>query len=396
MFEPVLLKGVTWRHSRGYVPMIATAQRFAEINPGVKIEWHLRSLQDFADESIASLSQRYDLLVIDHPSMGEAAERGLFVPVEKHLPADFLLDQEVHSVGASHLSYNVNGHQLALAIDAATPVAAARVDVLDQRGFVIPKDWDDLIELARAGLVALAGLKLDCLMYWYALCINEGQEPFTQQDGLVDFETGYRALTALKELVTACGQDCLTRDPIATYEILTSSDKYGYSPMAYGYSNYARSSYTNNPLWFGGLVQRKGRILTSTLGGAGLAVSAHCKNLPQALDYAQFVAASDIQRGLYTASGGQPGHRDAWTDAENNRISNNFFSNTLETLDTAYVRPRYVGYIDFQERAPEVISNFLKGRIEATTALNELTQLDRHYRAGQINLQPAVAAKATA
>jgi multiple sugar transport system substrate-binding protein len=395
LVESVVLNGVTWKHSRGYVPMIATAQRFAELNPGVRIEWHLRSLQDFADVSIAALSQKYDLLVIDHPSMGEAEAHGLFVPLEQHMSTTFLGNQACSSVGASHCSYNVGGHQLALAIDAATPVAAARLDVLARRGYTVPDTWDDLIELARAGLVALAGLKLDCLMYWYALCINEGQAPFSESDSLVASETGYRALIALKELTDACGTDCLSRDPIATYELLTTSDEYGYSPMAYGYSNYARSSYTKNPLWFGGLVQRNGRVLTSTLGGAGLAVSTQCKHLSKALDYTQFVANAEIQRGLYTASGGQPGHRDAWTDAENNRTSNNFFLNTLATHDTAYVRPRYAGYIDFQERAPDVIASYLAGGIDAATALSDLAQLDRQYRAGQVNLQPEVATRTT-
>lgn len=375
--------------------MIATAQRFAELNPGVRIEWHLRSLQDFADVSIAALSQKYDLLVIDHPSMGEAEAHGLFAPLEQHMSTAFLGNQTSNSVGASHCSYNVGGHQLALAIDAATPVAAARLDVLARRGYTVPETWDDLIELARAGLVAFAGLKLDCLMYWYALCINEGQAPFSGSESLVNADIGSRALIALKALTDACGTECLSRNPIATYELLTSSDKYGYSPMAYGYSNYARSSYTNNPLWFGGLVQRNGRVLTSTLGGAGLAISAQCKHLSQALDYAQFVAGAETQRGLYTANGGQPGHRDAWIDAENNRISNNFFSNTLETHDTAYVRPRYAGYIDFQERAPEVIARYLGGGIDVATALSQLAQLDHHYRAGRINLQPEMAARTT-
>ena len=81
MSAPTILRGITWGHTRGFVPMVATAQRYSELHPDVRIVWELRSLQDFADQSIAALSERYDLLVVDHPSSGEAAAHGLFVPL---------------------------------------------------------------------------------------------------------------------------------------------------------------------------------------------------------------------------------------------------------------------------------------------------------------------------
>ena len=59
-----ILKGITWDHTRGLLPMVATAQRFSELNPDIEISWEKRSLQDFADSSIESLAKRFDLLVI--------------------------------------------------------------------------------------------------------------------------------------------------------------------------------------------------------------------------------------------------------------------------------------------------------------------------------------------
>ena len=55
MSEQIILKGITWNHSRGFVPMTATAQRFSELNPNVEITWEKRSLQQFADLSIGQL-----------------------------------------------------------------------------------------------------------------------------------------------------------------------------------------------------------------------------------------------------------------------------------------------------------------------------------------------------
>ena len=59
--------------------MVATAQRFAELNPDIEIHWQKRSLQQFADAPLSDLAGRFDLLVIDHPSIGEAAELNLLV-----------------------------------------------------------------------------------------------------------------------------------------------------------------------------------------------------------------------------------------------------------------------------------------------------------------------------
>jgi multiple sugar transport system substrate-binding protein len=381
----LVLRGITWGHTRGYLPMVATAQRYSELHPNVQIDWHIRSLQSFADDSIATLSANYDLLVIDHPSIGEAASHEIFVPLDEFLSENLLQDQSNNSVGASHASYHIADHQWALAIDAAAPVAASRPDVLEANGFEEPATWDDMLELARAGLVALAGLPLDCLMHWYSLCINEGQTPFTAAAAIVDKEVGMAALGAIKELTTLCGESSLTRNPIAAYELMTTSDGYGYSPLAYGYSNYARAGYSitsRSPLLFSPPPKRLGKSLCTTLGGAGLAVSARCSGLilDTALNYAQFVASGPIQTGLFTASGGQPGYRGAWLDAENNRITQNFFMRTLATLNWAYVRPRHERAIEFQTRATAVMDAYLRSRLSSQEALEALDELDRRLR----------------
>lgn len=95
----VLLKGITWSHSRGYTSITAVSQRFSELNPGVSIEWEKRSLQEFADAPIENLAKAYDLLIIDHPWAGFAAATGILLPLNEYLPAAYLADQEANSVG---------------------------------------------------------------------------------------------------------------------------------------------------------------------------------------------------------------------------------------------------------------------------------------------------------
>src|SRR5215469_14627995 len=161
------LRGITWNHTRGYLPMVATAQRFHELHPDVSIVWEKRSLQNFADQSLADLVGQFDLLVIDHPSIGTAADNNLLVPLDAHLPSAFLADQAAQSMGASHRSYDFNGHQWALAIDAATPVSGWRPDLLDKAEASVPVSWAELLKLARRGLVAIPGIPIDSLMHFF-------------------------------------------------------------------------------------------------------------------------------------------------------------------------------------------------------------------------------------
>jgi multiple sugar transport system substrate-binding protein len=163
------LTGITWNHTRGYLPMVATAQRFSELYPEVAITWHMRSLQAFADAPLPELASQFDLMVIDHPSIGEAAHQYLLLPLDQHLPADFLADQADHSVGSSHKSYHYNGRQYALAIDAATPISGWRPDLLERAEAELPSTWEDLLALARRGLVTLPAIPIDSLMNLFML-----------------------------------------------------------------------------------------------------------------------------------------------------------------------------------------------------------------------------------
>lgn len=101
----ITLRGMTWDHTRGYIPMAATAQRYEELHPGVRIIWQKRSLHDFETYPVQELAARYDLMVIDHPFIGYAAKHGVFAPLDGLLAAEFLHDQAANSVGASHRSY---------------------------------------------------------------------------------------------------------------------------------------------------------------------------------------------------------------------------------------------------------------------------------------------------
>ena len=381
MSKEIILKGITWNHSRGLLPMVATAQRFTELNPHVHITWEKRSLQAFADFSIQELAERFDLLVIDHPWAGFAAKTKSIVPLDKYIGEDFLKDQEINSVGASYESYHYDGHQWALPIDAATPVAASRPDLLAKKGLQLPKNFEDLLALADQGLVAFAGIPIDVLMNFYTICCSLEEDPCQSDNKVISTEIGIKALKMYRELASKIDKANFNRNPIQVYESMTLTDEIAYCPFAYGYANYARNGYANQTLHFHDMITLNGKTnLRSTLGGTGLAVSSKCEAIDTAIAYAEFVASPACQQTLYFESGGQPGHLGAWNNAEVNRQSHNYFSNTLPALQRAFLRPRYHGSMFFQDHAGDVVRDYLMNGGDENQVLNDMNKIYRESK----------------
>lgn len=378
----ITLKGITWDHTRGYLPLAATAQRYHDANSDITIEWQTRSLKDFGDYPIEKLAQRFDLLIIDHPFAGYAATHPVLVPLDEHLDETFLADQAVNTVGKSYESYVYGGHLWALPVDAAAPISGYRPDLMAKYELEVPETWDDLLELAQKGRVAVPAAPVDIIMNLYMLYLAMDEMPFAEEGRIASKAVGKSALVAYQELIVTAGLENLERNPIQTWEALVQGEELVYCPFAYGYSNYGRRDYTGKPLRFGGLVELYGDRLYSTLGGTGLAISTSCKHLDTALDYARYVASPECQGGLYTITGGQPGHRQAWLNDDLNVLTNGFFEDTLQTLDEAYLRPRYPAYNRFQEDAGAIIWNFVK---EGGNPLATYEALNKRYQESLID-----------
>lgn len=372
-----VLSGITWGHSRGITPLLAASQRYEELHPGISITWKKRSLQEFADFSIAQLARDYDLLIIDHPSVGFAAATQCLLPLDEYLSSEYLKDQQVHTAGPSHLSYYYNNAQWALAIDAATPVASYRKDLMEKHGAAVPQTWTELIALAEKGKVALPAIPIDLLMNFYTFCIACGQEPFQTKDRVIDKATGVLAIETMKELYGRVDPKMFDYNPIAVAELMTTTDDYWYCPFAYGYSNYSRAGYAQKIIHYTNVVAFNGHPLRTTIGGTGLAVSASSQYKPIAVDFAAWLVSGEVQRSFYVEHGGQPGHRLAWTDAAANRLTNDYFRNTLPVMDNGYLRPRYHGYLHFQDHAGTPLRRCLMEDGDPGATLKEMNELYR-------------------
>ena len=365
------LKGMTWDHSRGYDPMIATSKIFAEKhNNEISIHWDKRSLQAFADRPIEQMVEEYDLMVIDYPHVGEVSAKGLLqmFDVDGYQHKLNLLDKQ--SVGLSHQSYNIDGHQWALAIDAATQVCCFRQDLISS----LPNSWNDLIDLAKENRVIWPLKPVHAISSFYSIYNNIAEEFNPNDKNFIQKELGVQTLLMMKQISKYLLDECFTMDPIKTAETLSETEDFFYSPYTYGFSNYSRKAYRKNIISYGNVIDLSNKGPSGThLGGTGIAISKKSKHKDLALEYSFWIAGSDCQQTTFYTSGGQPGNSDAWENYNINLETNNFFKNTRSTLDKAWVRPRHNGYIKFQDESGNIINEYLQSNMSEAKVIDKLT-----------------------
>jgi multiple sugar transport system substrate-binding protein len=373
-----LLRGIAWNHSRAFSPLVATAQRFEEQSPGVRIEWQKRTLHEFGHADLATLAHTFDLLVIDHPMLGDAETTGTLTDLLPLLSLEELKDLHDDSMGPCFSSYNYQGKLYALPIDAAAPAASFRPDLLSQLGLEEPQFWAEVITLARLGLVRMPAFSADLFLNFMGLCVSRGCDIAINTEQFVDHWIGARCLEQLRELAALMPEEIYRMNPIALYERMADDDTIAYCPFAYTYSNYSRRGFGAKHIRFSNPVALdRDTPMRTVLGGTGMAISTQCKDTALALEYSLFVAGHTCQSTLYGICGGQPARRSAWQDPLLNQITDGFFSRTAYSMETAYLRPRYPGYVGLQEHAGEIIAEYSKHHGNTRKALEDIDALYR-------------------
>ena len=375
---PVTLTGITWDHSRALPPLVATAQRYEETHPGVRIRWEKRSLHEFGHMPVDMLAEKFDLIVIDHPWAGFVFSRKLMHDLAPLLDKAVYQELATRSVGPSFESYVYEGKLLAIPIDAATPAASYRADLLETAGIQVPGTWSDVVELARRGLAVMPGFPADLYLNFTMLCHALGGRMFGDRERMVDRETGLAALAMLRELAAHMPAEIYGWNPIRIAELLSTTDRFAYCPFAYSYNNYSRVGFAKHVVTYADLVSLDdGRPLRSVIGGTGIAISSHCKHVELALDYSLFTGTAAVQSGIYMTAGGQPSRLEAWENEAANRLCGNFFHNTRRSQNESIIRPRYDGYVPLQEEGGEPLIHCLRDGLDENAALDEV---DAAYR----------------
>jgi multiple sugar transport system substrate-binding protein len=377
------LKGMTWSHQRGYDPMVACSSLWKQ-KTGVAIEWDKRSLQDFESFPVEELARAYDLIVIDHPHVGQITAERCLEPLDVAGREAERAALATGSVGQSYPSYNWQGRQWAFPIDAAAQVQAWRPDALDAP----PSSWNAVLDLARQGCVLLPLRPPHSLMVFYTLAGNLGHPCATDPSrDLIDIEAGSNVFEAMREIAALVDPACFEMDPIAVSERMAQPDsRIVCAPLIYGYVSYAAVGFRANRLAFADIpVIGAGGPVGSALGGTGIAVSAFSKEKKAATDFAYWVASGDVQRSAYAAAGGQPGHSAAWEDQAVNAATGNFYRDTRATLEGAWVRPRHDGYMAFQQAASDRIISGMTSGHQARHVVADLNRLFRESLPAQVS-----------
>lgn len=356
------LKGITWDHPRGYDSIVAATETFHELADDFQVTWDIRSLKEFGDLPIAGLTEKYDLLMIDHPFVGDAHEQQLLMPMEQLMSRAFLNEQSQVHIGVCYESYSYKGRQYALPIDGASQFSAYNPMVLSP--LAVPHNWTEYLDIMfdphfkNKVLWPLCTTDFWCSFLTIAAQLAErnGVEVFNDEG--VSEVLAYETFEYLKQLTEGIPEQCWSMNPIGVLECMTNTSECGFSPLLFGYSNYGRNREGN--VEFLNAISLEDQRTISLLGGVGIAVSSKTKYKNEITTYLGHIMKNEILLGAYFDAGGQPSLAEVWNSKKHSKATSNFFCNTLETMQNAYVRPCIPGFNDFQERASEFIHAHFK------------------------------------
>lgn len=369
-------RGLTWDHPRGYNALAAAAAAQTDI----ELVWDRQPLEGFEAHPIADLCARYDLVVLDHPHVGEAVAADCLQPLEDHFGADEIAALEAESIGPSLASYRYEGRHWALPLDAATQVMARRADLVP----AAPTSWDEVLVLSRRAPVALSLAGPHSMLSFQSIAASLGARCGANDPEIfVSATAGAQALDIMAALAARSPASVRTLNPIGILGHMASEDDVALCPLIYGYVNYAApTDPAANPLAFSDAPRaRLGGPPGSTLGGTGIGISKRCAVTAELLAHLRWLMSDAAQRGFIPSHDGQPSRRAAWHDELVNARWGNFYRDTAATLEAAHVRPRHDRAIAFQTEGAALIRAALLDRRPHAATLAALQ--DAYHRSRQ-------------
>lgn len=366
------LTGMTWDHPRGYEPVVAASEAYAA-EKDIRIHWAKRSLQAFADAPIIELAETHDFIVLDHPHVGQIAETGALLP----LPAP---DDAGASLGGSAESYVWNGQCWAYALDAACQMAAYRPDLETP----LPKKWEQLVDYGSLFRPLTPLLPVDAFDMFMTLVAGRGGDVMPHDSRyFVSDDNGIYALEVLRALYRLGPDAQVDMNPIAVFEILSTTDEFACSPCLFGYVNYTKAGFRKHQVSYFDLPLCEGFSRPrGILGGAGIGVSAKTKNPETAIEFAQWITSQTVQSGVYLANNGQPANRHTWLEQGTAPEMAGFFKGGLRTIDNAWTRPRDVWFLGFVDDVCEIMPGFFRKNIASDKFLGQINALYQHHLKG--------------
>lgn len=361
-------KGLTWDHPRGYVALERAAAQAAD---GLTLQWERQPLEGFESHPIEELAEQYDIIVLDHPHVGDAVQSACLQPLDEVFSEQELAQWSAQSIGRSFESYRYQDRVWALPLDAATQVAAAHAAISREQ---IPRTWADVKAFATHSPVCLSLSGPHAVLSLFSICSAFGAPPEPAEGPeLFVNKAAHQAWEALSEIFALSFKGWLDKNPIAILEGLATGDSVAYCPLVFGYVNYsAPVGAGRKPVCFVDVPGGPLGVLGSTLGGTGIGISKRCVVDERLRAHLRDLMSLKTQTEFIPFADGQPSARQAWADAAVNQRWNQFFAGTSATLEAAILRPRFPGYVNFQTEASRIVRNGLTQQSSASAVLAQL------------------------
>ncbi len=367
-------QGLTWDHPRGYDALFEAARRVNAERETPLIHWDKQPLEGFESAPITDLTARYDLVVLDHPHIGEAVAENSLIPLEELFTTEQIANWAAESVGPSFRSYRWDGRHWAVPLDVATQVTARRPDRVAEA----PVGWDEIEDISRSFPVALSLGGPHGFLNLISMAASEGV--IIAGDEMLPDDKALPVLARLHRIAGHAPTGTATLNPIALLEKMARSDEIALIPLIFGYVTYARAGHAPHPVAFSDTPRAVGGS-GGVLGGTGIAFSNRARPDADLLSHVADLMSIAMQRDLLPAYGGQPSARTAWQSERVNVNWGDFYRNTQATAEHALLRPRFDGFPAFTNTASSRLRLALETGEDETRTLSAIRALWREARA---------------
>lgn len=374
--------GLTWDHPRGYDALAEAARRVNSGQSTPLIHWEKQPLEGFESAPIAELAARHDLLVLDHPHLGEAIATDCLIPLDELYPKEQLEHWASHCIGNAFESYQMAGKSWALPLDVATQVMVRRADRIAQA----PADWQAIARLAEKEPVALSLAGPHAILTLMSIAAGKGILPGGPE--FLDDDTMRSGLELMQSLYSRRPAGSEKLNPIALLDSMSHRNDIALVPLIFGYVTYAIPGRYPCQLAFSDSIGLSDEARTEAghpaveprggvLGGTGIGFSRRASPTPALLEHIAQLLSEQYQRQLFPQFGGQPSLRSAWQDDDINTGTGDFYRNCLNTAENPLLRPRFDGYIAFQSAAAQCVREALSG---TRTIARSIEQIRRQWQ----------------
>lgn len=334
------LRVLAWDHPRCLTPLAAARDAYRALT-GIDLEISVRSLAGFGDD--VPTSGELDLVLIDHPHIGEAVAGEQIVALDGLLAAETIKDCRDGAIGPSGWCYEHAGSTWAIPIDAACQVLACSHTIAS------PVTVEEVVALAQArpGRVALPLHPAHALSAFVSIVAALGADDAVT--GFGDESLAVEALDVMARLVALGPTVAQQWDPPAALAAL-EGQAVDCVPWTYGYVGYD-VQWADAPAW------DEGGTPGCILGGVGMAVLSGANDPVAAAAFAAWFGGTHTQRTIVTTCGGQPAEFGAWAASPDPLCET-----TVRSMEAAVVRPRATWWPALQIDAGELIrANLIAG-----------------------------------